>query len=72
MNELSLRWVEEDQHKIRQLNETLAQIISRLEQFGPKVEERLGDESYLGLVRYGFRVWDEASTHSTRERVRQF
>lgn len=71
VNELGRQWVEEHQQKIQHLNETLAQMISRLEQLGPQVEERLGDESYLGLVRYGFRVWDEAGTHSTRERVRQ-
>jgi hypothetical protein len=71
VNELSRQWVEEHQQKIQHLNETLAQMISRLEQLGPQVEERLGDESYLGLVRYGFRVWDEAGTNSTRERVRQ-
>ena len=71
VNEFSRQWVEEHQQKIQHLNETLAQMISRLEQLGPQVEERLGDESYLGLVRYGFRVWDEAGTHSTRERVRQ-
>jgi hypothetical protein len=71
VNELSRQWVEEHQQKIQHLNETLAQMISRLEQLGPQVEERLGDESYLGLVRYGFRVWDEAGTHSARERVRQ-
>src|SRR5690348_3001342 len=32
VNELSRQWVEEHQQKIRQLNETLAQMISRLEQ----------------------------------------
>lgn len=71
VNELSRQWVEEHQEKIQQLNQTLAQMISRLEKLGPLIEERLGDESYLGLVRYGFRVWDEAGTDSTRERVRQ-
>jgi hypothetical protein len=43
----------------------------RLEQLGPQAEERVQDESYLGLVKYGFRVWDEAGTRSKRERVRQ-
>jgi hypothetical protein len=71
VNELSRRWVEEHQQKIQELNETLAQMMSRLEQLGPQVEERLEDESYLGLVKYGFRVWDEAGTRSTRDRVRQ-
>ena len=71
VNELNRQWVEEHQGKIQRLNKTLAQMITRLEQFGPEVEERLGDDSYLGLVRYGFRVWDEAGTDSNRERVRQ-
>jgi len=71
VNELSRHWVDEHQQKIRQLNATLAQIILRVEQFGPEVEERLNDENYLGLVKYGFRVWDEAGTDSTRDRVRQ-
>lgn len=71
INELSRQWVEEHQEKIQHLNRTLAQMITRLEQFGPEVEERLGDDGYLGLVKYGFRVWDEAGTDSTRERVRQ-
>lgn len=71
VNELSKRWVEEHQHKIQELNETLTQMMLRLEQLGPQAEERLHDESYLGLVKYGFRVWDEAGTRSKRERVRQ-
>jgi hypothetical protein len=71
VNELNRQWVEEHQQKIQELNETLTQMVSRLEQLGPHVEERLDDESYLGLVKFGFRVWDEAGTRSTRDRVRQ-
>lgn len=71
VNELSKRWVEEHQQKIQELNETLTQMMLRLEQLGPQAEERLHDESYLGLVKYGFRVWDEAGTRAKRERVRQ-
>jgi hypothetical protein len=71
VNELSKRWVEEHQQKIQELNETLAQMMLRLEQLGPQAEERLHEESYLGLVKYGFRVWDEAGTRAKRERVRQ-
>src|SRR2546425_4906089 len=71
VNELSKRWVEEHQQKIQELNKTLAQMMLRLEQLGPQAEERLHDESYLGLVKYGFRVWDEAGTRAKRERVRQ-
>ncbi len=71
VNEINKRWVEEHQQRIQELNETLAQMMLRLEQLGPPAEERLNDESYLGLVKYGFRVWDEAGTRSKRDRVRQ-
>ena len=63
--------MEEHQQKIEELRETLAQMMQRLDEFGQQAEERLHDESYLGLVKYGFGVWDEAGTRSKRERVRQ-
>ena len=56
VNEMSKRWVEEHQQRIQELNETLGQMMLRLEQLGPQAEERLNDESYLGLVKYGFGV----------------
>jgi hypothetical protein len=71
VNELIKRWLEEHQQKLTELNEDLTQIMLRIDQLGPQVDERLKEESYLGLVKYGFRVWDEAGTRSTRERVRQ-
>jgi hypothetical protein len=71
VNELNQQWVIEHEEKIHQLNLTLVKMINRLEELGPDVEDRLNDENYLGLVRYGFRVWDEAGTDSTRDRVRQ-
>ncbi len=46
-------------------------MMRRLEQLGGTADERVQEEGYLGLVRYGFRVWDEAPTKSKRERVRQ-
>ena len=47
VNELSRRWVEEHQQKIYELNETLAQMMSRLEQLGPQVEEDLKMKAIL-------------------------
>ena len=43
VNELNSQWVEEHQQKIQELNETLTQMVSRLEQLGPQVDERLED-----------------------------
>jgi hypothetical protein len=71
VNELILRWVEEHEVTFHELSETIRGMIIRLEQIGEQVDERLSDERYLGLVRQGFRVWDEANTKEKRDRVRQ-
>jgi len=71
VNDLHRRWMEEHEDKLRDLGATLAAMMNRLEQLGPVAAERIQEEPYLGLVRQGFRVWDEASTKTKRERVRQ-
>lgn len=69
-NELMYRWVEEHEHTLKELQDTVERMVSRLEQIGPNVEERIQDEGYLGLVRYGFRIWDESHSKEKREYVR--
>lgn len=71
VNELTRRWLEEHQYRIKLLEATLVTIIQRLSQFGEDVEKRLQEDNYLLLVRQGFRIWDEASTDSKREYVRR-
>lgn len=71
VNELQRRWMEEHEAKIAELSETLGTMMKRLEQLGGTADERVQEDGYLGLVRYGFRVWDEAPTKSKRDRVRQ-
>src|SRR2546422_9006757 len=38
VNEINKRWVEEHQQRIQELNETLAQMMMRLDQLGPQAE----------------------------------
>lgn len=71
VNEIHKRWMEEHEAKIAELSETIATMMKRLEQLGETADERIQEEGYLGLVRYGFRIWDEAPTKSKRDRVRQ-
>lgn len=71
VNQLLRRWVEEHQEKVEDLGRTIASMSERLDQLGDDVEPRLQDESYLSLVRRGFRVWDEASTDTKRDYVRR-
>jgi hypothetical protein len=53
------------------LESTVGSIVDRVEQLGSAGQERLQEEPYLGLVRQGFRVWDEAATEEKREYVRR-
>lgn len=70
INDLQKQWLESHEARIRELMQDVAQIVERLEQFGPTANQRLADESYLALVHQGFRVWDEAATREKRELVR--
>lgn len=70
-NELIERWLEEHEQKIKNLDDTLGSMVSRLEELGEQVDERMQDEGYLGLVRHGFRIWDEAPTEEKREYIRR-
>jgi len=71
INKLTHRWLEEHQQKIKLLEATLTNMARKFDLIGVGVEERLQDESYLSLVRHGFRVWDEASTDSKKEYIRR-
>jgi hypothetical protein len=71
VNYLMYRWVEEHQNAYKRLEGTVTRMIGRMEEIGAQVDERLQDEKFLGLVRQGFRVWDEASTEEKRDFVRR-
>jgi hypothetical protein len=71
VNLLMHRWLEEHQQTYARLEDTIRQIVERIEQLGAPAQERLEDEKFLGLVRRSFRIWDEASTEEKREYVRR-
>lgn len=71
VNLMLQQWLQEHAAKIDSLRDTLVVMMNRLEQLGDVAEERLKDEKYLGLVRFGFRVWDEAESQEKRDRVRK-
>jgi hypothetical protein len=70
VNNLQRQWIEQHQHKLDELGETLDEMMRRLDQLGEKVDERLSDESFLALVEQGFRTWDESATKEKRELIR--
>jgi len=71
VNSLLYQWLEEHEFRYKRLESTVTQMIERIDELGPAAKERVQEEGYLGLVRRGFRVWDEASTDEKRDFVRR-
>jgi hypothetical protein len=71
VNQLYHDWLEEHQRRLGELAEDLNEVIRRVEQLGPEAETRLETDSYLGIVRKGFRIWDNSDTREKREYVRR-
>jgi hypothetical protein len=67
INDLQRLWLQEHREKANLLNETLADIFIRLENFGDDVQERIESPEYLALVRTAFRGWDSADTEDKRQ-----
>jgi hypothetical protein len=66
---LQRQWLEEHAKKIKELAETLSEMLTRLNSFGDEVKQRLESEEYLGLIRAGFRKWDEAATSEKKRLI---
>jgi len=71
INDLQRQWIEEHRERLNELGRALSEIVNRLEQLGPTVDERVQSEDYLNLVRHGFRTWDQAATAEKRKLVQQ-
>ncbi len=67
LNDLQKLWLEEHKEKIKTLGESVAQIISRLDEFGEDIKLRLESQEYLTLVKKTFRSWDQADTDEKRK-----
>jgi hypothetical protein len=71
LNELHRLWLEEHQAKMARLGQTLSTITTRFDGLGEDIQERIQSEEYLGLIRKGFRSWDQADTEEKREFIRK-
>lgn len=70
VNKLHQQWLEGHRDKIRLLGETVAAIVTKLEEVDAP-DDRISSEDYLTLVRQGFVAWDDAATKEKRELVRR-
>lgn len=69
VDSLQRQWLQEHKERMEKLAAELAALTARLESFGDDVTERLESESYLGLIRKGFRIWDQADTDQKRSHI---
>jgi hypothetical protein len=67
LNELQRLWLEEHKEKLKELGDTLAEILVRLDKLGDEVQERIESPEYLALVRKAFRSWDQADTEEKKQ-----
>lgn len=66
---LQRQWLEEHAKKIKELAETLGEMLQRLKSFGDEVKARLESEEYLRLIRKGFRQWDQADSEEKKKLI---
>jgi hypothetical protein len=65
-NYLLKLWVEQHQRKLMELGQLFQEVQARFENFGNEIDERIGSDAYLSLVRKAFRVWDQSDTEEKR------
>ena len=71
INSLHTLWIEEHQSKVQELGQALIEILTRLENIGDEIQSRIESDAYLGLVREGFRDWDQAETIEKKDLIRK-
>ena len=67
LNELQRLWLKEHKEKLRELGDTLAEILVRLDKLGEEVQQRIESPEYLALVKKAFRSWDQADTQEKKD-----
>lgn len=70
-NHLYERWFAEHEKKIKELYNTLQNVLGRLNTFPDEINARLESEEYLNIVRKAFRIWDNSDTQEKKEIIRK-
>jgi hypothetical protein len=71
LNEMQELWLQEHQAKLAELGGTIGSILSRFEDFGEEIQDRIQSEPYLALVRKAARSWDQADTKEKKDLLRK-
>jgi hypothetical protein len=71
VNALQKLWLEEHHQKIEELAFAIHEITEKLNQTGRENDVRLSSEDYLGLVRKGFKEWDNSETQEKKQYIQR-
>ena len=69
-NKLFAAWLKLQEEEIKEIGQTLAEVMLRIDIQDPLVEERVQSQEYLSLIRMCFRDWSAAESEEKRQYVR--
>jgi len=64
-------WLKEHEEKIKELINTVNEILDRLSSFRQDVQKRIESKEYIALVKKSFRVWDQVDTPDKRQMIKK-
>jgi len=70
VNDLLKKWLELQQEEIKEIGQTLVEILIRLDPNDPRIVERIESKEYLSILKKAFRDWSAAESEEKRVLVR--
>lgn len=70
LNEIFAQWLRLQQDEIKEMQQTLFEVLIRLDPNDPQIAERLGSPEYHSLVKKCFRDWSAAESEEKRRLLR--
>ena len=69
--QLQKLWLQEYTYKIKDLEQTIQEILFRFNSFGDEIKKRLEDPEYINIVKKSFIIWDQADTKEKRQMIKK-
>jgi hypothetical protein len=69
-NKILIAWLKLHEEEMKEIGQTLVEVISRVDQSDENVQNRLGSPEYLSLVKKCFRDWSAAESEEKRGLIR--
>lgn len=70
MKKVFMQWLKLQEEEIKEIGETLFDVMIRLDQTDEKIQERIESKEYLGLIKKCFRDWSGAESEEKRKLIR--